>query len=124
MNRLTRIQVSLAALVRCLLRLCIASAPGTELRIGSETRRRYAIAVDVQSGARVQVSAYSGSGTPLTPHSSGVATSIRSIAFSRRSKGRISTCRYPSTYAGLSLVEVVVDDWFGNRSIQSATLGL
>lgn len=31
---------------------------------------------------------------------------------------------YPSTYAGPSLVEVVVDDWFGNRSIQSATLGL
>ena len=31
---------------------------------------------------------------------------------------------YSSTYAGPSLVEVVVDDWFGNRSIQSATLGL
>jgi hypothetical protein len=31
---------------------------------------------------------------------------------------------YPSAYAGPSLVEVVVDDWFGNRTIKSATLGL
>jgi hypothetical protein len=31
---------------------------------------------------------------------------------------------YPATYAGPSLVEIVVDDWFGNRSTTSAQLGL